>query len=166
MLSVALVIIWIGLPLLSASLAALRTVSMWQRQLAGRLLDLPVERPYLPAGTRGVMEDLRIRLTDSATYRDAAWLVVTAKLGLTLGIVSTVFFLVFPLGALAPPVMMRTYFTVATYALRRSNTDAMAQRIGELSSSRAETVDSRLRRSDGSNGICMTAPRPGWWRRA
>lgn len=139
---------------------------MWQRQLAGRLLDLPVERPYLPAGTRGVLADLGIRLTDSAPYRDAAWLVVTAKLGLTLGIVSTVFFLVFPLGALAPPVMMRTYFTVATYALRRSNTDAMAQRIGELSSSRAETVDSRLRRSDGSNGICMTAPRPGWWRRA
>lgn len=68
---------------------------------------------------------------------------MTATLGLTLGIVSTVFFLVFPLGALASPVMMRIYFTVATYALRRSDTDAMAQRIGELSSSRAETVDSQ-----------------------
>lgn len=142
-LSVVLVVVWIGLPLLAASLAALRKVSMWQRQLAGRLLDLPVERPYLPVERRGVWENLRVRLTDSATYRDAAWLVVTATLGLALGIVSTVFFVVFPLGVLASPVMMRTYFTVAGHALRRSDTEAMAQRIGELSSSRAETVDSQ-----------------------
>jgi signal transduction histidine kinase len=62
---------------------------------------------------------------------------------LALGIVSLVFFIVFPLGLFASPVMVRTYLTITSVVLRRTDEQAMAQRIGELSTSRAETVDTQ-----------------------
>jgi signal transduction histidine kinase len=141
--SVALVVIWVGIPMLAATLAAARSLAMWQRRTAARLLELPVFAPYRPVGEGGVLDRLRIRLTDPATYRDVLWLTINAAFGFALGIVALVFYLVLPLGVLASPVMVRTYLTVTAFLLSRSDTEAMSARIGELSSSRAETVDSQ-----------------------
>jgi len=138
--SIALVFVWVGLPMLVSALAAVRGLSMWQRRLAGGVLGWKVESPYRPVEADGVLEGLRIRLTDPATYRDALWLTVNATLGFALGIVTVVFYLVLPLGLMVGPVMVRTYLTFASFVLMRSDTEVMAQRIGELSSSRAETV--------------------------
>ena len=143
LLSTALVVVWIGIPMLAATLAATRALAMWQRRTAGRLLELPVESPYRPVLEGGVLETLRARLTDVASYRDALWLLVNAVFGFALGVVALVFYLVLPLGVLASPVMVRTYLTVTSLLLRRSDTESMAARIGELSTSRAETVDSQ-----------------------
>jgi signal transduction histidine kinase len=141
--SLGLVVIWVGLPMLAGALSVIRSLSMWQRQLAGRILGHHVEPPYRPVEKAGVLEGLRARLTDPASYRDALWLLVNATLGFALGIVTVIFYLVLPLGVLASPAMIRTYLTAASYALKRSDTEAMARRIGELSTSRAETVDSQ-----------------------
>ncbi len=141
--SIALVFVWVGLPMLVSALAAVRGLSSWQRRLAGGVLGRRVESPYRPVDADGALEGLRIRLTDPATYRDALWLAVNATLGFALGIVTVVFYLVLPLGVMAGPVMVRTYLTFASFVLMRSDTEVMAQRIGELSSSRAETVDSQ-----------------------
>ncbi len=141
--SFALIVIWVGLPLLTLTLSLVRGLSMWERDLAGRMLGSPVERPYKSVGTEGILESLRIRLTDTATYRDLLQLLISAILGFALGIVSLVFFIVFPLGLFASPVMVRTYLTISSVVLRRTDEQAMAQRIGELSTSRAETVDTQ-----------------------
>ncbi len=141
--SIALVFVWVGLPMLVSALAAVRGLSSWQRRLAGGVIGRRVESPYRPVEADGALEGLRIRLTDPATYRDALWLAVNATLGFALGIVTVVFYLVLPLGVMAGPVMVRTYLTFASFVLMRSDTEVMAQRIGELSSSRAETVDSQ-----------------------
>ncbi len=141
--SIALVFVWVGLPMLVSALAAVRGLSSWQRRLAGGVIGRRVESPYRPVDADGALEGLRIRLTDPATYRDALWLAVNATLGFALGIVTVVFYLVLPLGVMAGPVMVRTYLTFASFVLMRSDTEVMAQRIGELSSSRAETVDSQ-----------------------
>ena len=141
--SIALVVVWIGIPMLAATLAATQGLADWQRRTAGRLLEQPVEPPYRPLGDGGVVDRLRVRLTDAATYRDALWLLVNAAAGFALGIVALVFYVVLPLGVLASPVMVRTYLSATSFLLRRADTEAMAARIGELSSSRAETVDSQ-----------------------
>jgi signal transduction histidine kinase len=141
-LSAVLVVVWVGIPLLAATLHLLRSLAMWQRRLAGRVLGIPVASPYRPVVGGRMTDGLRVRLTDSATYRDAAWLLINV-VGFALGIVSLVFYLVFPLGVLASPVMTRTYLSVTSFLLQRSDAESMAARIGELSASRAETVDTQ-----------------------
>ena len=141
--SFALIVIWVGIPLLGLTLSLVRGLSMWERGLAGRMLGTPVDRPYRSVEREGIVEGLRVRLTDSATYRDLLQLLISATLGLALGIVSLVFFIVLPLGLFASPVMVRTYLTISSAVLRRTDEQAMAQRIGELSTSRAETVDTQ-----------------------
>ncbi len=142
-LSFALVVVWVGLPLLAVTLSGVRALSGWQRRLAGRVLGTSTSRPYREIERQGLLNDLGVRLADSATYRDLLWFFVTATFGLALGIVALVFFIILPLGVLASPVMVRTFLTVGSRVLQRSDTEAMAVRIGELSSSRAETVDSQ-----------------------
>ena len=142
-LSAALVVVWIGIPLLAGTLFLLRSLAMWQRRLAGRVLSIPVAPPYRPTGDGRMTDSLRVRLTDSATYRDAAWLLVNVTVGFALGIVALVFYLIFPLGVLASPVMTRTYLSVTSFLLQRSDAESMVARIGELSASRAETVDTQ-----------------------
>src|ERR1700712_4523203 len=126
--SFALIVIWVGLPLLTLSLSLVRGLSMWERDVAGRMLGTPIERPYRPAGQDGILESLRGRLTDSATYRDLLQLLISATLGFALGIVSLVFFLILPLGLLASPVMVRTYLSITSFVLRRTDEQAMVQR--------------------------------------
>ena len=142
-LAVALMVVWVGVPLLAVSLTALRALAMWQRRTAAVLLHLPASAPYREVTGRGVVATLRVRLTDGATYRDALWLLINAALGFPLAIVTLVFYIVLPLGVLASPVMMSTYLTLTASLLRRSDTETMTARIGELSSSRAEAVDAQ-----------------------
>src|SRR4051794_21690903 len=91
-----LIVVWIGLPLLALALRLLRALSMQERKLAGRMRGLSVASPYRPAAGGSWLENLRTVLSDSATYRDLLQLLVSASLGLALGIVSLVFFLVLP----------------------------------------------------------------------
>ncbi len=141
--SIALVVVWIGIPMLGVTLGATRSLATWQRRTAGRLLGLPVESPYRAPAAGGAVERVRLQLTEPATYRDVLWLLMNAAIGFALGIVALVFYLVLPLGVLASPVMVRTYLSATSLLLRRSDTESMAARIGELSTSRAETVDSQ-----------------------
>jgi signal transduction histidine kinase len=141
--SFALIVVWVGLPMLAGSLALLRSLSSWERRLAERMLGVTVPRPYNPVEKSGLLEDLRVRLTDPATYRDMVWLFVSVCLGFALGLTSAIFYIVLPLGVLASPVIVRIYLSVSTVVLQRSDTQVLEQRIGELSTSRAETVDSQ-----------------------
>ncbi|MET3803620.1 signal transduction histidine kinase [Nakamurella sp. UYEF19] len=141
--SFALVVIWVGLPMLALTLSLLRGLAMSQRRLARRILGVKVPMPYRKIGGEGLLDRLQIRLTDPATYRDIAWLLLTICLGFAVGLVAMIFYIVLPLGVLASPVIIRTYLTVTSSVLRRSDTEVMEQRIGELATSRAETVDTQ-----------------------
>ena len=141
--SVALIVIWVGLPMLAGTLSLLRSLSGWERRVAGRMLGVDIPRPYKTVRRAGLLEDLRVRLTDAATYRDIVWLFVSVCLGFALGLTTMIFYILLPLGVLASPVIVRTYLTVSSVVLRRSDTHALEQRIGELSTSRAETVDTQ-----------------------
>ena len=141
--SFALVIVWVGLPMLAWSLSLLRGLSMWERRLTKRVLGVKVPRPYRKVTGATMIEQLQGRLTDPATYRDMLWLLVSVTFGFALGIVSLVFYIVLPLGVLATPVIIRTYLTIGSFVLQRSDTVILEERIGELSTSRAETVDTQ-----------------------
>ncbi len=141
--SASLVVVWVGIPMLAVSLSLLRALSMSQRRVAGRILGIRPDPPYRRVDGQGPLADLRVRLADPATYRDALWLLISVCIGFALGIVALVFYLVLPIGVLASPTMVRTYLTFGSFVLRRTDTEAMAERIDELSTSRAETVDTQ-----------------------
>ncbi len=98
----SLIIVWIGIPVLIASTAALRWWANGFRRLAGRILGAPVVRPYRGFTGQGWFARLRWVLTDVATWRDLAWVLVQATAGLILTtlVVSmaagAIFYLVYP----------------------------------------------------------------------
>ena len=140
--SIGLLIVWIGIPLLAVSIAFARGIARMHRRLITRVLGIPAADPYRPV-EGPLIDRLRGRLTEGATYRDLLWLVIAAFVGLPLGIVALVFFLIFPLGAIASPVMVRVYLTIGAFVLARDREAVLTQRISELSTSRAETVDAQ-----------------------
>ncbi len=140
--SISLLIIWVGIPMLAVSIGFARGIARRHRRLIERVLEVPAADPYRPVEGR-LLERLRGELTQSATYRDLLWLILAAFLGFPLGLVALIFFLILPLGVVASPVMVRTYLTIAAFVLARSREAALTQRITELSTSRAETVDAQ-----------------------
>ncbi len=146
-MAIALMIIWVGIPLLAGLLSLVRTTSMAYRRLAGQLLGGPVSPPYRAIENVGWGESLRIRLSDPTTYRDLIWLPIAAVIALPLGIVALVLYLIFPLGLLASPVMLRTFLALGGAVLRQADSDtaaaALTARIGALAQSRADAVDSQ-----------------------
>ncbi|MFI1992319.1 sensor histidine kinase [Actinoplanes sp. NPDC020271] len=84
------VVPFLGMVLFPLVTLLVRARANLARQLAGRS-GLPVDRPYrpLPEGKRlGVWGYYWWMLTDPATWRDFAWLVPGAVIGITLGVLS------------------------------------------------------------------------------
>jgi signal transduction histidine kinase len=94
---------WVGLPLVLAVLALLRSYTGLYRTRAARILGTPVERPYRPVDRRGWFGRLRRVAGDPATWRDIAWLPLNATVGLALR-VFPVALLLGGVGALAFPL--------------------------------------------------------------
>lgn len=141
LVSAALIAVWVGIPLLAMMLGLLRVLCMRYRRTSGRLLGVPVEAPYRQPESRRFLDRLRTRITDPTTYRDLLWLPIAAVIGFPIGLTALVFYLIFPLGLFVSPVMLRVFAAITSGILRRADSETMARRIGELSRSRAETVD-------------------------
>jgi signal transduction histidine kinase len=82
--STVLIAAWVGLPLLLAALALVRSYAGLYRARAARILGTPVERPYRPVDRRGWFGRLRRVAGDPATWRDLAFLVLNATVGVAL----------------------------------------------------------------------------------
>lgn len=138
--AVALLVIWIGLPLLLASLAALRWFARTHRQLAGRVLGQPILDPYLPLPPGGLFVRLRIRLTDRATWRDLAWLFEVLTLGFALQLTALLSFPFLPIGWWGSPLLLRLDASISRLLLSAQD-EPLHQRIEALESSRKNSVD-------------------------
>ena len=101
--STALLVIWIGIPLLLGSLAALRGFAKLHRRLAGKVLGTTIAEPYPPRIPGGVFAQMRFRFTDRATWRDLAWLLEVQSIGFALELSALVAFLILPLGYWGSP---------------------------------------------------------------
>ncbi|MEP6562369.1 MAG: sensor domain-containing protein, partial [Nakamurella sp.] len=138
--STALLVIWIGLPLLLGFLAALRGFAHLHRRLAGRVLGAVVAEPYAAVVQGGVFSRLRFRLSDRASWRDLAWLLEVQTIGFALQLAALIAFPFLPLGWWGSPLLLKT--DASTTRLLVGPQDAqLQQRIGQLESSRALSVD-------------------------
>ncbi|HTI26945.1 MAG TPA: sensor domain-containing protein [Kutzneria sp.] len=114
----ALIPLWVGVPAVIAAMALCRRFADLHRSVAGSLLGREVARPYRPiARTDNWVTRFRIAAADPATWRDLAWLLANAVVGLltTALVVSLLlgglFWLTMPLwfGQLPPGVVIQSF---------------------------------------------------------
>ena len=139
--SVATLVVWIGLGLWMATAWCLRVYSTANREVAGAVLGQSVTASYKPWSGSGLFAGLRTVLTDSARWRDIAFLFVSLSLGFAISLSAVIAFIIFPIGYWLTPLLMRTY-ALTTKALIGPTGEAVLQRrIGQLETSRSESVD-------------------------
>jgi signal transduction histidine kinase len=112
----------------------LRPVANLTRGLADLWCGVPIANPYLPKpGDRkkaGVRVLLRWLLGDPATWRDVLWVLVSTSVSWAL-----------PLTVWAAPRLLRRYAILARSMLAPVGQGELALRVGHLSRTRADTVD-------------------------
>lgn len=143
--SAALITVWIGVPMLIATMLAVRPMADLHRRRIGSIDGRPpIESPYLTVPKGNLLVRTRALFQDPARWRDAGWLLANGSAGLALaivGIVEGVLDLLF--WWLPPGMAMRAHATVSRSLLSVSEKSRLALRVEQLTESRAETVDTQ-----------------------
>ena len=91
-LGFGLLIVWIGVPILIAAVAVIRSFARVERRRAGWLLGQPIQSLYLPPHRRGMLGRLHTAATDGAVWKDLLWLgLLLPLLGLIAFVVALAF---------------------------------------------------------------------------
>jgi signal transduction histidine kinase len=147
-----LVVVWVGLAFLVATIPALRWFADRQRSIASRVLGVEVPRPYRPLPPGGPLIRLRAIAADPMTWRDLIWLLWAISLGWVLSLLVLVLLLAVVTGfiwwyGVGPILWIRS--VVDRALLSYGTTEALEQRVQVLTRTRADAVDhsaSELRR--------------------
>ncbi|NEA34721.1 sensor histidine kinase [Streptomyces sp. SID13031] len=91
--AVPLIAVWVGIPLLLVFVPCTRWFANCHRVLYAGFTGSVIPKPYKKPPMPGILMWLRTTLTDPATWRDIAWLLVNAVIGFTLTLLSAVLFL-------------------------------------------------------------------------
>lgn len=141
----ALIIVWVGIPMLFAAMAAARPIAQFYRR---RLTYIDgkgvIDSPYLASPRRNLLIRVVALFRDPARRRDAVWLMVNGTVGLALGIigiVEAVLDLIF--WWLPPGIAIRVHAALSRALLSVSEKSRLALRVEQLTESRAETVDTQ-----------------------
>jgi signal transduction histidine kinase len=141
-LGASLVIVWVGIPILLVSMKFTRGVANHQRRYVGGFRGEPIGVPYLAEPEGGLLTRVTAMVLDPATRRDVIWLFVDGTVGLTLSIVALVEAILDVLFWWLPPgIAARVHAHIDHPLLDVSEKSRLALRVQQLTSSRAETVD-------------------------
>ncbi|MCW2523443.1 MAG: Signal transduction histidine kinase [Frankiales bacterium] len=141
--SLALIVVWVGLPLIMVCVPAQRALANQHRRLAGWLLGAPIRSAYLRVDERGLVARPVALVRAASTWRDLSWLLVNSSVGLALSIgaiVETVFDLLL---FLPGSVLLTIDAHLIRGMLAPSERAELAKRVQDLTESRAETVDTQ-----------------------
>jgi len=139
----ALVIAWVGIPLLMVLLPLNRAVAEHHRRMASQVLGGPVVAPYQPL-PGAALDDLRARATDPLTWRDLLWMLWAMSGGLALSLTVVVVFLAiatFPIWLFGVGPLLRIRSTVDRAMLSPGHAERLEERVHSLTESRAVVVD-------------------------
>ncbi len=82
-IGIGLAIVWVGVPILMAMLAASRWLARFERRRAAIVLGAPIPTSYLTPHRRGILGWLHTAIADAATWKDLLWLgILLPALGL------------------------------------------------------------------------------------
>ena len=140
-----LVIVWIGLGVLLLAVPSCRWLANSHRSMAGRVLGTAIPDQYRPRPlSGGVIAKVTGWATDPMTWRDLAWLLVSATVGLALSLVAVLLLIAIVTGALwwygIGPIM-RARAEMDRWLLSRGHTELLEERVQVLTETRAEAID-------------------------
>ncbi len=142
--SFAIVLVSVGIPLLAICLPLTRKLANVHRRWAADRLGAEIISPYLPQPEGYLLVSLWRRTKDPATWRDLLWLVYNSTIGLGIYLIAVVYA---PLALLfwwlPAYLLLDLNARVARWLLWPGRSWQLANRVTELSESRAETVDSK-----------------------
>jgi signal transduction histidine kinase len=139
-----LITLWIGIPILVVTIGATRKLAGRRRRISGALMGREIAPPYLRWPKGSPVARIGALAVDPAVRRDMMWLLVDGTIGLTLsiiGVVEGLFDLLF--WWLPPGLAVRGHARIDCALLAQSEKSLLAQRVEQLTESRAETVDSQ-----------------------
>jgi signal transduction histidine kinase len=140
----ALITVWVGLPVVVATMALIRPIAELYRRRAGELLGETIESPYLRPVGGNLLVRVRALFRDPASWRDAGWLFVNGSVGLGLAIIGVIEALLDLLFWWLPPgIALTADARIARALLAPSEKSRLALRVQHLTESRAETVDTQ-----------------------
>ena len=79
-IGIGLAIVWVGLPILAATLVVSRWLARFERRRVALALAAPVQSSYLTPHRRGMFGWLHTAIVDTATWKDLLWLLVLLPL--------------------------------------------------------------------------------------
>ncbi|WP_051265368.1 sensor histidine kinase [Nakamurella lactea] len=137
--SLATIVIWIGLVLTNISLLLLRKYAAVERRISGRILGTDIPDPHSARRKRG-LAGLGERLTDPATWREMIWLLEVTTVGLALNLAAFFGYIVLPVGYWISPLLLRMDAAINRTLLEPKEAE-LRERISTLEGSRARSVD-------------------------
>jgi signal transduction histidine kinase len=143
-LGAALITVWVGIPILVVTIGATRKLAGLRRRVSGPLAGREIGSPYLRWPSGSPVARIGALAADPAVRRDMLWLLADGTVGLTLSIIGLVegildlLFWWLPLG-----LAVRGHAQLDCVLLAESEKSRLAQRVEQLTESRAETVDSQ-----------------------
>ena len=103
-LGIGLLIIWLGVPVLVATVASTHAFARLERRRTGWLLRQPIASLYLPQHRRGMLGYLHTAIGDGAVWKDLVWLVVLLPVFGLAAFTLAVCFWATALGLIAMPI--------------------------------------------------------------
>jgi signal transduction histidine kinase len=142
---VALIVVWVGLPMLLVVMSAARPIAEFHRRQLPKIDGKPlIDSPYLAAPPGNLLVRSRALFMDPGRRRDALWLMVNGTVGLALGIIGIVEGVLDLLFWFLPPgLAVRAHAALSRPLLSVSEKSRLALRVQQLTESRAETVDTQ-----------------------
>src|SRR6478672_10621391 len=140
----ALITVWVGVPILIVTIGLTRGLADVRRRHSGALAGRRIGSPYLRRPTGSPVTRIGALAVDPAVRRDMLWLFVDGTAGLALaavGVVEGVFDLIF--WWLPPGLAARAHAQLDCALLDESEKTRLAQRVEQLTESRAEAVETQ-----------------------
>ena len=140
--AIPLVLVTVGIPLLGVAVPLLLRLANFHRRWAGDWLGTSIEAAYLPLPANNLLARVWAYAKDPAVRRDLIWLTVNGTVGLVItivAIVETLLGLIF--WWLPGRLLLGVHARICRALLSPSAKSVLAQRVAQLRTSRAETVD-------------------------
>lgn len=139
-----LTVVTVGVPLLLLVVPALRWIAEKHRTMAARTLGHEVPAGYLPTAGLSPLRRLQAWAIDPMTWRELLWVLVSVTVGFALSLLTVLMLLLVVTGAFwwfGAPHVMQLRATLDRMFLTRGHTEQLEQRVVDLTTSRADTVD-------------------------
>ncbi|WP_229673906.1 sensor histidine kinase [Nakamurella endophytica] len=138
---VATTVVWVGIPVLVATTAATLALARTERRWVRRLLGTPLAEPAPEPPAAGVLRRWRDRVTDPATWRAAAYVLVGFPLGVVEFVLAALGVVLVPIAVWVLPWVAWLHSHLALALLGPSRADRMQRRAERLQTARARGVE-------------------------